>query len=63
MDNHKKPSEPLAAERWGKEIGRLIRVINSIEAELITSIWTKFLISLILSGTALAISIFTFLRL
>lgn len=63
MDNNKKPSEPLAAERWEKEIGRLIRVINSIEAELITSIWTKFLISLILSGTALAISIFTFLRL
>ena len=63
MDNNKKPSEPVEEERWGKEIGRLIRVINSIEAELITSIWTKFLISLILSGAALAISIFTFLRL
>lgn len=63
MDNNKKPSEPLEPERLEKEIGRLIRVINSIEAELITSIWTKFLISLILSGTALAISIFTFLRL
>ena len=63
MDNNKKPSEPLEPERWEKEIGRLIRVINSIEAELITSIWTKFLISLILSGTALALSIFTFLRL
>lgn len=63
MDNNKKPSKPAEEERWGKEIGRLIRVINSIEAELITSIWTKFLISLILSGTALAISIFTFLRL
>lgn len=63
MDNNKKPSEPVEEERWEKEIGRLIRVINSIEAELITSIWTKFLISLILSGAALAISIFTFLRL
>lgn len=63
MDNNKKPNGPVEEERWGKEIGRLIRVINSIEAELITSIWTKFLISLILSGTALAISIFTFLRL
>ena len=63
MDNNKKPSEPVEEERWEKEIGRLIRVINSIEAELITSIWTKFLISLILSVAALAISIFTFLRL
>lgn len=63
MKNNKKLSESVEEERWEKEIGRLIRVINSIEAELITSIWTKFLISLILSGAALAISIFTFLRL
>ena len=63
MDNNKKPSGPVEEERWKKEIGRLIRVINSIEAELIASIWAKFLISLTLSGAALAISIFTFLKL
>ena len=62
MDS-KKTGEPLEPERWESEIGELIHLVNLIEDELETSIKEKFLISLVLSGTALAISILTFLTL
>lgn len=62
MDNNKKPSEPVEEERWEKEIGKLIQLVNLVEDELNACINEKFFFSLLLSGISLVISIFILLR-
>ena len=62
-NNNKKPSEPLYTEGWEREHGKLILLINQVEDTLNERIDEKFLVSLLLSGASLAISILILLRL
>ena len=63
MSINKKPGEPLYTEGWEREHGKLILLINQVEDTLNERIDEKFLVSLLLSGASLAISILILLRL